>query len=277
MKNGRADDLAVTGEEAVGVLRPKATTDFSKYFNIVREFAVADFRLKYHQSMLGYFWLMLNPILMFGVFYLVFTYVFKLQISNFALYLLIGVIFFNFFQDCTYSSMLSLSNKAAIIKKIYFPRSLIVFASTGTSLLSLAINTVVLVLILLFTGHLKLLAFLSIFSIVCFAVFTMGVSLVLATLFVFFRDIAQIWAVLLTVFFWVTPIVYDVSNLPEATQQLVYFNPLTRFFVLLRWFLLYDYVPNVQFFIVTAGYAVLMFVIGYVIFRKYESSFPENL
>src|SRR5438093_12912489 len=87
-------------------------TNLSKYINIVRELAVADFRLKYHDSALGYIWSMLNPMLMFAVYYFVFTRIFKSAIPEYPLFLLSGIISYAFFQDCTFSAMGALSQKS---------------------------------------------------------------------------------------------------------------------------------------------------------------------
>src|SRR6267378_3584328 len=113
--------------------------NLAKYVNIVRELAVADFRLKYHDSALGYVWSMLNPMFMFAVYYFVFTKIFPSNIQNFPLFLLAGVISYAFFQDCTFSAMNALAGKAGIMKKIYFPRSIIVFASSLTCTLTFLI------------------------------------------------------------------------------------------------------------------------------------------
>src|SRR5579862_9653212 len=125
-------------------------TGMPKYINIVRELAVADFRLKYHDSVLGYIWSMLNPLLMFGVYYFVFTKIFPNKIPNFPLFLLVGIVNYTFFQDCTFSGMTSIMAKSGIIKKIYFPRSLIVYAAASTSVISYLINTTVLCVLIFF-------------------------------------------------------------------------------------------------------------------------------
>src|SRR5512140_3212685 len=97
--------------------------DFSRSLNIARELAVADFRLKYHDSVLGYIWTMLNPVLMFGVYFFVFTKVFPSHIQDYPIFLLIGIFNYAFFQDCTFSAMNSVGNKSGLMKKIFFPRS----------------------------------------------------------------------------------------------------------------------------------------------------------
>src|SRR5258706_10517013 len=85
--------------------RSVRSSKLRKYLNIIRELAVADFRLKYHDSVLGYVWSMLNPMFMFAVYYFVFTKIFKSAVQDYPLFLLIGIVSYAFFQDCTFSAM----------------------------------------------------------------------------------------------------------------------------------------------------------------------------
>ena len=102
----------------------------------------------------------------------------------------------------------------------------------------------------------------------------MGVAFLLATLYAYFRDMSQIWAVLVLMIFWVTPIVFDVDSLPPTVSNLVYFNPLTRIFGLLRHYLLYNYF-DLRFLLMTILYSVLSFVAGYAVFQRHEKYLPE--
>src|SRR6185369_16983855 len=196
--------------------------------NIVRELAIADFRMKYHDSALGYLWSMLNPMLMFAVYYFVFTKIFTNPIQDYPLYLLSGIISYTFFQDVTFSGMNALSAKSGIMKKIYFPRSLVVFASMTTCVLSFGINLFVLYGLTFVTRGFTPLALLTPIPIICLILFSGGVSFVLATLYAFFRDMGQIWNVMVLIIFWVSPIVFSVDHLPPSISTIVYFNPLTR-------------------------------------------------
>jgi ABC-type polysaccharide/polyol phosphate export permease len=248
--------------------------NFSKYVNIVRELAVADFRLKYHDSALGYLWSMLNPMVMFAVYYFVFTQIFKSTIEAYPLFLITGIISYNFFQDSTHSAMNSLSAKSGIIKKMYFPRIIIPLASSATCLFSYIINLVVLFVLVGVIRGFTPLALLTPIPILCLVIFSMGVSFVLATLYAFFRDMGQIWNVLVLVIFWVSPVVFNVENLPAPLSTVVYFNPLTRIFVMLRHYLIYNYFDP-RFLLMTVVYSVIPFLVGVFIFNRYQDRFSE--
>lgn len=245
-----------------------------KYFNIIRELAVADFRMKYHDSILGYLWSMLNPMLMFAVYYFVFTKIFNSPIPNYPLFLLSGIISYAFFQDITFSGMNALWAKSGIMKKIYFPRVLIIFSASATCMFSYAINLVILLALCLVVKGFTPLVLLTPIPVFCLLIFSMGISFLLATLYAFFRDIGQIWNVFVLMLFWISPIVFDVETLPPQIAALVYFNPLTRIFVLIRHYLLYNYF-DLRFLLMTVVYSVLAFLIGYLVFRRFEQRIPE--
>jgi ABC-type polysaccharide/polyol phosphate export permease len=245
-------------------------------FDIVREFAVADFRLRYHDSLLGYLWFLLSPALMFGVYYFVFTSVIYLRIPDFALYLILGIVCYNFFQDCTYSAMYSLAAKAHIIKKIYFPRYLIIIASSATAVFSLMVNLVVVLIAVIVSKGTPHLLWLVPIPIICLMLFSTGAGFILAALYARFRDLSQIWGVLVVAIFWLTPVVYDVTQLPESTQITVFLNPLSRIFMLMRHYLLYGFF-DLQFLVITVFASFFTFVVGLLYFVKIQDQLAEQL
>jgi ABC-type polysaccharide/polyol phosphate export permease len=250
------------------------STKWKQYYNIVRELAIADFRLKYHDSALGYIWSMLNPLLMFGVYYFVFTNIFKSNIPDYPLFLLSGILSYAFFQDVTFSAMSSLGSKSGIMKKIYFPRSIIIFASSATCIFSYVINlAVLLILVFILKGFTPLVLLVPI-PVLCLIMFSVGVSFILATLYAHFRDMGQIWSVLVLVIFWLSPIVFNVETLPAPISTLVYFNPLTRIFVLIRHYLIYDFF-EFRFLFMTVLYSSLSLIVGYYVFKRYQEKLTE--
>lgn len=252
----------------------RKANQLAKYYNIIRELAIADFRLKYHDSVLGYIWSMLNPLLMFGVYYFVFTKIFQSNIQSYPLFLMAGILGYTFFQDCTFSAMNSLSQKSQLMKKIYFPKFVLVIASSITCTLSLLINMfVLLVLAIILRGPVPLMLLIPV-PIICLICFSIGVSFLLATLYAYFRDMGQIWGVLVLMIFWLSPIVFDVDLLPATISRLVYFNPLTRILGLFRHYTIYNYF-DLRFLLMTIFYSVLALCIGYLVFRQHEDRLAE--
>jgi ABC-type polysaccharide/polyol phosphate export permease len=249
---------------------------FRKSFEIVREFAIADFRLRYHDSLLGYLWFLLSPALMFGVYYFVFTSVIYIKIPDYALYLILGIVSYNFFQDCTYSAMYSLAAKAHIIKKVYFPRYLIIIASSATAVFSLLVNLAIVLLAVFISKGVPPLLWLVPLPILCLMFFSTGAGFILAALYARFRDLGQIWGVLVVAIFWLTPVVYDVTSLPESTQITVFINPLARIFMLMRHYLLYG-LFDLQFLLITLFSAAFTFALGLIIFLRIQDQLAEQL
>lgn len=249
---------------------------FISYRDIIREFAVADFRLRYHDSVLGYVWFLLSPALMFSIYYLIFTRVIFVRIPDYALYLLLGIIGYNFFKDCTFSAMYSLHSKASIIKKVYFPRYLIVYSSTLTAFFSLFANFCIVLTVCFIIHGVSPLVFLIPIPVICLILFSAGVGFLLTILYVHFRDLGQIWDVLVLAIFWITPVVYNIDALPESTQIIVFLNPLARIFMLFRHYLLYDYF-DLRFLLITIGISLLIYVVGFYVFRKYQDQIAEYI
>jgi ABC-type polysaccharide/polyol phosphate export permease len=247
------------------------------YFNIVRELAVADFRLKYHDSALGYLWSMLNPIFLFLVYHFVFSYLFVVKVPKFTFYLLSGIVFWNYFSDATLSSMSSLEGKAALAKKIYFPRILLVFSSTATALISFVINTVLLWFVVIVFDHFSANQFLIIVPFILVIFLSMALSFFLIIFFIHFRDVLQIWNVMLNVGFWLTPIVYNALTAPAPLKTVSLLNPMGRILVMLRAFLVFDDYPSVEFLVTTPLFCLLVFSCGVWFFQKHEHKITEYL
>jgi ABC-type polysaccharide/polyol phosphate export permease len=264
----------MSSKQPIPLQQQAKRSNLAKYINIVRELAIADFRLKYHDSALGYVWSMMNPLMMFVVYYFVFTKIFPSSIQDFPLFLLSGIISYTFFQDTTFSAMNSIYGKSGILKKVYFPRSIIVFSSSLTSIISYSINLVVLFVLVFVLKGFSPLVLLMPLPIICLILFSMGVAFVLAVLYAFFRDIAQIWNVVVLALFFLSPIIFNVETLPEPIATYVYFNPLSRIFVLIRHYLLYNYF-DLRFLLMTILYSSISFVAGYFIFKRFEQRFAE--
>ena len=253
----------------------KRSNNFRRYYNIVRELAIVDFRKKYHDSTLGYFWSMLNPLLRFGVYHFVFSYLFISKLHKFTLYLLTGVFFWNFFQDVTSSAISVVRNRARLTKTIYFPRYLLVFASSSTAVFSFTINTALIIIIVLIFDHISWLQLFSIIPFILLIFFGTGIGLILSILFVHFRDITEIWGVILTLGFWLTPIMYDPKYVSYPLATVALLNPVGRILVLLRAYLVYDNYPTFDFLFTTTLVCVGVFALGLWLFHKYEHRIPE--
>ncbi|PYQ21852.1 MAG: hypothetical protein DMF81_14135 [Acidobacteria bacterium] len=150
-----------------------------------------------------------------------------------------------------------------------------VAAGVLSTMITLAINATVLVVALGLAGRLSLLAPLALLPLLCLALFAAGVSFLVALAGIQFRDASLIWSVMLQACFWLTPIVYVANRGPVA--ELLYLNPLARCLYLIRWFLLYDYLPALRFVALTVAACAGTFALGVGLFLRRQARIPESL
>jgi ABC-type polysaccharide/polyol phosphate export permease len=250
------------------------------YIYLILVMAITDFKVKYDNSALGYLWSLVKPLLMFGTLYLVFSVFIRWNVENYKLHLLLGIILWNFLSEVTLNSMTLLEGKASIIKKIYFPRWIIIIASSLTSLLTLFLNIVVFFLFFILSAppvrssvlmlglYLVELYFLSV-----------GIALLLCALYPKFRDIHHLWEVFVQLGFWVTPIIYPISIVPQKYHTLIFLNPMARVIQGSRQAIIGppgDFTGFTSHVLIISVAAVL-FLAGLTLFNKLSPSFAEDL
>jgi ABC-2 type transport system permease protein len=257
---------------------------------ILRVIAAADFRLKYADSALGYLWSVCKPLALFTILYLVFGHVFSLNDLSryYALSLLIGIVLFNFFSDATSLGMTSLVARESLLRKLVFPRIVIPMAATVTATLTFAANVTVVALFVAWkqiTPRLDWLLLPLLFAELY--VFTLGVSLVLAALYVRLRDVGQVWELGLQLFFFGSAVIYPVGYLPPFARDIVFLNPFTQVLQDVRAIVLYSDLPGNT---ITAAdafptfghlppvaIAVATLALGLAIFRRESPWFAERV
>jgi len=242
--------------------------------------AISDFKIKYDNSALGYFWSLLKPLLMFGTLYLVFSVFIRWQVDNYKLYLLLGIILWNFLSEVTLNSMILLEAKAPTIKKVYFPRWIIVIASSLTSLMTLLLNIGVFFIFFFVAGaRLELKALLLPIYLVELYVVVVGLTLLLCALFPKFRDVHHIWEVFVQLGFWATPIIYPIKIVPEQYHRFIFINPIARIIQGARQSLIESSGEYLSFsnHIVIGVVALGIFVVGAMTFCRLSEDFAEDL
>jgi ABC-2 type transport system permease protein len=209
------------------VLRPFIRHEW----HVLRVVAATEFKLKYQGSALGYVWSVVKPMAMFGVLWVVFGRFFRLGavFSQYPLYLLIGIVLWTFFLDATGLGMYSLVSRASILRKLAFPRLIVPLSATTVAVITLAINTVA-VSVFVVASHAvprPLWLLIPVLFIELYA-FTIGMSLILATLYVRFRDVGQLWELVAQLLFYGSPIIYPLGLLPPWARALSMLSPFTQ-------------------------------------------------
>ncbi|MDP2925800.1 MAG: ABC transporter permease [Nanoarchaeota archaeon] len=248
-----------------------------KYFyNLSVALAKAEFKLRNEGSYLGILWYLLNPILTFIVLFVVFSSSFGNKIPNYTIYLLIGIIIFNFFQQTTTSSITNMRDHRLIIKSIKFPRESLVASTLFRNLFSHMFEIAILIIILLFYGITikNMIFYLPIMFF--FSIFVYGISLILASLYVYFADLDGIWQFFSRLLIFVTPVFYAVEGMTKIFI-LNLFNPLYYFITIARDLVIYSKIPPSWMILGAIVYSIIFFIAGILIFNKLKIKFAERL
>lgn len=233
-----------------------------------------DFKLKYRRSVLGVLWSVLNPLLMMVVLTAVFSTIFRFNIENFPLYLILGQTLFAFMTEATSSAMGSVIESAPLIKKIrinkmIFPIEKAVFALVNFAISLIAVAAVMLFFRIVPTVNILLLPVLLLYL---FA-FSLGIGLILAALSVFFRDVMHLWSVLTTAWTYATPLFYPVEILPEWAVPVMHANPMYYYVEYFRDIALYGTTPSLSMNLICFGCGAVALLLGVLVFRSQQKKF----
>jgi lipopolysaccharide transport system permease protein len=248
------------------------------YRQLIWQLAWSEFKLRYKNSILGYFWSLLEPLLMLTVLYYVFSHLMKMQIENYQLFLLLGIIIWNFLSRATSIGMNSIVGKASLIKKVYFPRDIFVISSCITALLMSVFESIVFIIYMVyFKVSISMYILEAPIILICLLMLSIGLSLALAALNVLYRDVQFIWAVFLQAGYFATPIMYAVEIFPENLREIVLLNPVARVIVASRQTIIYSAPAQINDLIFMGIASIVFLFIGYIIFNKIEPRFAEEI
>ena len=251
-----------------------AVVAVQKYGFLIRQLISRDFKTKYKRSILGVFWSFLNPLLMMCVQYFVFSNIFKSDIPNFAAYLLIGTVMFNFFTESCGMALTSILGNASLITKVYMPKYIYPLTRVLSSLVNLVISLIPLVIVCLATGiRFRKSAILALFFLTCLVIFCLGFGLLLSTSMVFFRDTQFLWGVLNMMWMYATPIFYPESILPESFRFILQINPLYHFLKNTRMCIMDGLSPEPAVYVQCFLIALAALLIGALVFHKNQDKF----
>lgn len=246
----------------------------TRYNLLFHQLVSRDFKTKYKRSMLGMLWSFLNPLLTMAVQYIVFSTLFRNNVENYPVYLLTGIVFFNYFSEAVNMGMTSITINASLIKKVYMPKYIYPISRVASSLINFLLALIPLFFVMLITGtglHFSLL--LLLFDIICQTAFIMGVSLLLATCMTFFQDTQFLWGIAIMIWMYLTPIFYPESIIPIKLRGLYRLNPLYQFVTFARTCIIDGVSPQPEMYlacIVSAGAALLL---GTAVFKKMQDKF----
>ena len=239
------------------------------YRDLCWELVRLDLRIRYRRSLLGFSWTMLQPLATMTVLHIAFSSLFRFQVDNYPVYVLAGLLFWNFFSQSIVTSMNSLRANGGLIQKLPVPKSVFPVAVVISGVINLCLALLPLLALLVVTGHplRPAMLFLPI-SILIAAVFTLGAGLLLAPFAVLFHDVVELIGVVLQILLFLTPIMYPMSILPERWLWIVRFNPVRSILEVFRDPIFYGKIPPAIHLTVAALLALALFALGAFAFSR---------
>jgi ABC-type polysaccharide/polyol phosphate export permease len=236
------------------------------------------FKMRYYGSFLGYIWSLLRPLALFGVLYIVFTFFLKQSSPHYKLFLLLGIILWTFFAEATTLGMNGFIGNYTLIRKVYLPRIILVASAVSSAFLGLFFNLIVFTVFAILDGihwNLQMLWFIPLLLALYFLV--LGIGLILSILVVKIRDTQNLWEVAVQLGFWLTPVMYPMSNVPEKFRFLVFLNPMSGVLEYSRYYLVgIGSATNIGYFYVMA-ISVALLAVGVLVFKWKEGEMVEDL
>lgn len=257
--------------------------NFKKYQFLMAQLISRDFKVKYKRSVLGVIWSLLYPILMMTVMALVFSQMFKFKVEgiNYLVYLMTGIIMFNYFSEASNLAMSSVVVNFPLINKVYIPKYIFPIAKclfVGINFVLTLIPWIGLILLTQFglgefPASINWYYLLIPYIFVCFFLFTIGIGLLLSCVSVFLRDMFYIYGIILTIWNYFTPVFYSIEILPAALQTLFKFNPLYQFINSVRDIVLYGVSPSIGTLGLIGAIGVGTLAIGALVFKKNQDKY----
>jgi len=255
------------------------------YRELIISLTRKELKVKYRGSVLGFLWSLLNPILTMLVYSFVFSIVLRGGVEEFAIFLLCALLPFNFLQNSVNYGTGSIVSNGNLVNKIYFPREILPLSVVFSNLVNYMFELIALFIVLAFLGY-KFYIFLYLLPILIIVQFFLvaGMTFLVSALNVFFRDLQHLMTIVMMVWFFGTPIIYPLAMVPERFQiYFKYINPMTIYSTYYRNIFYYVKFPENAGFpsvletVTALGITMLVFFIGYFVFKKLEPRFAEEI
>lgn len=253
------------------VIRLKVLMKYSYLlFNLVKK----DFTTKYRRSILGVLWSVLNPLLMALVISAVFSTIFRVQIENFTVYYLTGILIFNFMTEATSGSLTSILGAAGLIKKVYIPKYIFPLEKCLFALVNTLFALIATVILMPFLGVvLAPTVFLFWVPMIYVLVFSVGFGMLLSAANVFFRDIGHLYSVWITAWMYLTPVLYPAELIPDKVKWFISANPMYYYVRYFRDVMMYNTIPDFKTNVICGAFAIAFLLIGLITFKCTQDRF----
>ncbi len=245
-----------------------------KHQFLFEELVKRDFKQKYKSTALGMGWSILSPLLTLVVLQLVFGFYFGRRIHHYTIYLFCGNLLFSYFRESTSTGMLALLNNAGIFTKVNVPKYMFLFSKNVSSLINFGLSLCLFFMFVVADGiPIKIHFLMLLFPIICLIIFNLGAGLILSALCVFFRDINYLYNIFTMLLMYMSAIFYQITIVPEKYRMLFYLNPIYCNIEYFRIIVLDGSVPTLGLHFLCAFYAMVFFITGCWIYKKYNHKF----
>lgn len=258
---------------------------------LLKQLVVTEFKLRYQGSVLGYLWSLMRPLFLFVIMYVVFVYFLKIgsDVPYWPVQLLLGIVLWNFFAEVTNSGVTSVVDRGDIIRKINFPKYVIVLASAISAFINLLINLAVIIIFMIISGvDLHASALIAPVYILEIFIFALGISFMLSAIFVKFRDVNYIWEIIMQGLFYGSVVIYPITMVMERGghfAQLLLLNPVAQAIQDIRHVLVSPQAHTLSglsggdifMTLIPFGLVTVVAIAGMYIFKKQAPSFAENV
>lgn len=258
-------------------------TNFKKYKFLLSELIKRDFKIKYKRSVLGVLWSILYPLLMMSVMALIFSNVFKFKMDgvNYLVYLMSGLIIFNYFSEATNSCLTAIVGNFSLINKVYIPKYIFPLAKCLFAGINFLLTLIPFFLIVFLSGNvaegtkctINIWYLFLPYYFICALMFVIGIGYILSTVTVFLRDVIYIWGIALTILNYFTPLFYSIEILPIYLQNILKLNPLYIYINGIREIVIFGNRPTLIYLLTAFLSGFITMVIGMFIFKKKQDKF----
>lgn len=253
--------------------------DLAAHSHLLRTLVQRDITVRYKRSFIGFFWTMLNPLLLMIILSIVFSHIFKFEgIKYYAVYFLSEYLVFNFFAQTTVQSMTSLAWNGGMMKKVRVPKSIFAISTTLSGLVNLCLAYVPLFVIMIYQGApIRITVLFLPVAFLIIGAFTLGVSFFLSAMAVYFEDVTHMYQVATLGLMYITPIIYPISIIPDSYLWVIRINPLTHLFKLARDPVYLGQLPAGHVIQASIASAVIALVVGWFVFHRMSRNFYHYL
>lgn len=251
---------------------------WKQYWFVIKELTSRELKRKYARSFLGVVWSILNPLLSMAVISFLFSYMFRRSIENFPVFFLIGSTVWTLFKTATDSSMTALVDNKQLLLRAKLPKYTFVLSRINTAFVNF-IYSFITMMVIMFAFRIEITWRVLLFIPVIFLIllFSLGIGLILSIGYVFFADIKYLYEIFLVLWMYMSAVFYPASNLPDYAQNVLYNNPTFLAIDISRSVLLYGELPAAIEWIKLSVFAIISFMFGILVFKKFEGNVVHKI